>query len=78
MSKKQPDLIAYHVTEAREEGGKGFWTKIGAAWAQRDGEGYSLDLQLFPANGGKIVLRVPKERDDSKTGGTVEDDEIPY
>ena len=55
-----PTLIAYHVTEARKEGEKGFWTRIGAAWDHSDGEGLTLQLDLVPVTGGRIVLRVPR------------------
>ena len=55
-----PTLIAYHVTEARKEGEKGFWTRIGAAWDHEDGAGLTLQLDLVPVDGGRIVLRAPK------------------
>lgn len=57
--KKAPALIAYHVPD-RE---KAPWTRIGAAWDHKDGEGYSLQLDLVPMAGGRIVLRTfdPKQ-----------------
>ena len=55
-----PALIAWHVTEARKEGEKGFWTRIGAAWEHEDGHGLTLQLELVPGAGGRIVLRAPK------------------
>lgn len=82
---KRPDLIAFHVTEPGDERSKSFWTRIGAAWRHDDGEGYNIDLQLLPATGGKIVLRVPKDRDEADqarpsqaAAQAPEDDEIPY
>lgn len=59
-----PSLIAYHVAEGRKDGDKGFWTRIGAAWDHKDGEGLTLQLDLVPANGGRIVLRVPSSGDE--------------
>ena len=53
-----PALIAWHVIERGE---KKFWTRIGACWGHEDGEGFSLHLDLFPAAGGRVVLRTPKE-----------------
>jgi hypothetical protein len=58
-----PTLIAYHVTEARKEGEKGFWTKIGAAWDHKDGGGLTLQLDLVPVAGGRIILRAPRADD---------------
>ena len=51
-----PALIAYHVSERGE---KSFWTRIGAAWDHEDAKGLTLQLDLVPANGGRIVLREP-------------------
>ena len=49
-----PKLIAYHVAERGEDS---FWTRIGAAWDHKDGEGFTLQLDLVPNDGGRIVLR---------------------
>lgn len=51
-----PALIAYHVAERGE---KSFWTRIGAAWDHEDGRGLTVQLELLPADGGRIVLREP-------------------
>lgn len=53
-----PSLIAYHVTERGE---KSFWTRIGAAWDHEDAKGLTVQLELTPTNGGRIVLREPAE-----------------
>lgn len=55
---RSPDLIAWYVDERGE---KAFWTRIGAAWDHKDGEGLTLQLDLIPTNGGRIVLRTPAE-----------------
>lgn len=56
---KAPSFIAYAVTEKGED--KSFWTRIGAAWDHEDGKGLTLQLDLVPVNGGRIVLRTPSE-----------------
>lgn len=53
-----PALIAWHVAERGE---KKFWNRIGAAWEHEDGDGLTLQLDLIPVAGGRIVLRKPKE-----------------
>ena len=58
---KAPTHIAYHVRE--NEGGKGFWTRIGAAWANADGKGFNIQYDLQPYDG-RIVLRVASEKKD--------------
>jgi hypothetical protein len=62
-----PAFIAYHVTD-RGEGKekKSFWTRIGAAWDHDDGKGFTLDLDLIPLNGGRIVVREPSEADENR------------
>ena len=42
---KPPALIAWHVAERGED--KAFWNRIGAAWEHEDGEGLTLQLDLF-------------------------------
>lgn len=61
--KKAPAFIAYHVPD-RE---KAPWTRIGAAWTHKDGEGFNLQLDLVPVATGKVVLRTydPKEESES-------------
>ena len=53
-----PTQIAWHVSERGE---KKFWNRIGAAWEHGDGDGLTLQLDLLPVTGGRIVLRKPKE-----------------
>lgn len=61
---KGPALIAWHVAEKNES--KSFWTRIGAAWDHEDGKGLTLQLDLVPVAGGRIVLRVPSENTEEK------------
>lgn len=60
-----PALIAYSVTERGE---KSFWTRIGAAWDHEDAKGMTLQLELMPVNGGRIVLREPNEEGQDEEG----------
>jgi hypothetical protein len=55
-----PAFIAWHVAERGE---KSFWSRIGAAWKHEDGEGLTLQLDLLPVTGGRVVLRTPKEEE---------------
>jgi hypothetical protein len=36
------------------------WTKIGAAFPHKDGEGLSVELKAFPING-RLVILPPKD-----------------
>lgn len=63
MSNKKPTHYAYTVSG---EGERKTWTRIGAAWANKDGEGFNLLLDALPTNG-RVVLRVPSK--DEVAGG---------
>ncbi|CDX21387.1 conserved hypothetical protein [Mesorhizobium plurifarium] len=56
---KSPTYHAYTVRDAKAEGQKAFWTRIGAFFAHDDGEGGTLILEALPLDG-RIVLRAPK------------------
>jgi hypothetical protein len=47
-----------------ERGEKKFWNRIGAAWEHEDGEDLTLQLDLLPVAGGRIVLRTPKQEEE--------------
>ena len=54
---KTPTHIAYHV---RENDGKGYWDRIGVAWAHGDGKGLNMELACVPVDG-RVTLRVRSE-----------------
>jgi len=58
---KSPSHHAYQVRD--RDGGKGFWTRVGAAWAHGDGKGFSIQLDAVPLDG-RITLRVASEKKD--------------
>ena len=58
---KTPSHIAYQVRD--REGQKGFWTRIGSAWAHADGKGFNIQLEALPVDG-RISLRIPSESKD--------------
>lgn len=61
-SSKKPTHTAYQVREARN-GGKGFWTRIGSAWAHSDSNGFNIQLECTPLDG-RVTLRVASEKKD--------------
>ncbi len=62
-----PDLIAYHVANGKK-GGKGYFTRIGAAWKTESGKGFNLRLDLVPADGGTITLLPYEPKGDDPSG----------
>ena len=47
----------YHAFQVKD----GYWTKIGAAWKTRSGNGLSVALDLLPPDG-RFILAEPKKR----------------
>jgi hypothetical protein len=79
MSNGRLDALA-----VRESNGKSYFTKIGAAFPSRNGNGYSILLDAIPASVDgqfKILLMEPKARDDAprqpQSVPAELDDEIP-
>ena len=56
---KTPSHIAYHVRNRK--GSEGFWTRIGSAWAHKDGKGFNIQLETQPTDG-RITLRIASEK----------------
>ena len=56
---KAPSHIAYQVREGK--GDKGYFTRIGAAWPNKKGTGFNIQLDAVPLNG-RITLLIPSEK----------------
>ena len=46
----------FAIMHAQERGDRKFWSKIGAAWPTKSGDGYRLQLDYIPTTGGDIYL----------------------
>jgi hypothetical protein len=55
---KAPAYIAYQIRG--KEGEKGYFTRIGAAWPQKTGKGFNIQLDALPLDG-RIALCLPSE-----------------
>lgn len=66
----KPTHGAFHVRQGKN-GGKGFWTRIGAGWVHDDGKGINVNLDLIPVGDGQIVIRLDdgKSQADTTTKG---------
>jgi hypothetical protein len=80
-----PKLIAYHVADRGR--GRKFWTRIGAVWDHKNGEGLTVFLNVLPIDfDGRVVLLPPRddeqvegEQDEADTAGdgeVAEDEEV--
>lgn len=58
----KPTYIAYTVTKGKPSD-QGFWTAIGAAWPNKDGHGFNIQLHAIPLDG-NIVLREAKDKNE--------------
>ncbi|MDX1968861.1 MAG: hypothetical protein SFV23_16925 [Planctomycetaceae bacterium] len=55
---KSPTHSVYHVRE--RQGQKGFWTRIGAAWAHADGQGFNVHVDCVPLDG-RLTIRIASD-----------------
>jgi hypothetical protein len=66
---RQPTYRLYTVSGERKNER---WTEIGAAWPNRDGKGFSINLDALPL-GGRLVLREieiqPEAQSSTEHGG---------
>jgi hypothetical protein len=60
-SSKTPTHTVYQVREGKSE--KGFWTRVGAAWPTKNGNGFSIQLDAVPLDGRIIVLPATEKKD---------------
>ncbi|KAA0070016.1 hypothetical protein [Tardiphaga sp. P9-11] len=60
QDKRTPTHYVYAVEDVTADeqanGKKAFWTKIGAAWPNADGKGFSVRFTCMPING-RITMR---------------------
>lgn len=56
---KAPSYYVYHVRDTKTQ--KSFWTKIGAAWAHTDGNGFNIQMDCVPLDG-RLSLRIASEQ----------------
>ena len=57
---KPTHCTLFHVIEGKD-GKDNFWLKIGAGWEHKDGDGISLDFEVFPTKTGRVTLRRMKD-----------------
>ena len=58
MIVKKTNQPTHRVYAVRKSGRDArFWAEIGAAWAIKDGKGFSLKLNLLPVGEADIVVR---------------------
>ena len=60
---KKPTHVAYHVREG--QGDKSYWTRIGAAWPHKDGDGYNIRFDITIRPDTRLVLRKADARPDA-------------
>ena len=53
-----PTHFAYQIREGKDK--KSFWTRIGAAWQHKDGNGFNIQIDSIPLDG-RITLRTASE-----------------
>jgi RNase P/RNase MRP subunit p29 len=65
---KRPSFGAFQVKDGPE--GQSYFNRIGSAFAHKDGQGHTVQLDAVPVDG-RVILRTPQERvADTRSKGT--------
>jgi hypothetical protein len=69
MIVKKTNQPTHRVYAVRKTGqNTGYWVEIGGAWANKDGKGFSLKLNLMPVGEADIVVREIQPETDAEGG----------
>ena len=63
-TQNEKTLPSHRVYSVSKNGEKTTWTEIGAAWPNKDGNGFNLTFTALALPGAQIVLRVPKAKEE--------------
>jgi hypothetical protein len=63
MKTTQKNRPTHSVFVVEGEGENAFWTRVGAAWAHEDGEGFSIAVTAVPLNGRLVVRKAKAEKE---------------
>jgi hypothetical protein len=61
QSQSNPNKPTHRLYRVEGEGKSARWIEIGAAWPNKDGEGYSIDCAAMPIHG-RLIMRKITER----------------
>ena len=71
---KRPTHEVFYVKGEAEQA---IWMKVGAAWANRDGEGYSIVLEMMPIGVGRLMMRKYKPKPEQAPAAPASDEVDP-
>ena len=64
---QQPASHLAVYTVRKGEGDKEYWIRLGAMFPHKDGAGWNIQLDAFPASGGgKLVALPPQQRGEAE------------
>lgn len=70
---KQSSLIArrptHRIYRVLGDGQNASWTPIGAAWPNKDGNGFSISCDAVPLQGRIVMRRITERTDAANAGG---------
>ena len=64
-SKRQPTHLVWQVIGETD---KSKWIRVGAAWANKDGKGFTIRFDAYPV-AGRTVVREITEQEETAEGG---------
>lgn len=59
-TKKQPTHVIWQVIGEKDQAR---WIRVGAAWSNRDGKGFTLAFDAYPVAGRTVLRALTREED---------------
>jgi hypothetical protein len=67
QGKERYDVLSAQTYTGKNGGGeRTAWTRLGVAWAHKDGEGLNVTLTALPVDG-RLVIRKHVDQDETET-----------
>ncbi|TPK79021.1 hypothetical protein FJ936_30030 [Mesorhizobium sp. B2-4-13] len=68
MTTENKNRPSHGVYIVEGEGDNAYWTKVGAAWPHKDGDGFNIQLTALPIDG-RVSIRKLKPQQSSQQEG---------
>ena len=66
MTNKNENKPTHAIFQVIGEGDAARWIRVGAAWTNRDGKGYSVRFDAYPVTGRTVMREIDHELDEQR------------
>jgi hypothetical protein len=65
----QPKRPSHAIYQVIGEDNKARWIRVGAAWSNKDGKGFTLKFDAYPVVGRTVIREMPEQDASAGNGG---------